>query len=179
MFYRHSNTFRKFELTPKGLIVIWISMCTRAHVHTMHIESLQWRGKKKKPKTLVLNYRSLLPFFLTTKSLAARNRVTSSDLVIKLPLVLEAAMLSYKQLSVQWHSDYKLTQKKSKSEGQFWKQTKKEAWLVLICLRESLLSYIICFMLLARCQNLDVLTLIFILLLWNQKHPCHFHSWNT
>jgi hypothetical protein len=64
MFYRHSNTFRKFELTPKGLIVIWVSIWTGTHVHKLHIESLQ---RKKNPGLKLLKF--LL--FLTTKALAA------------------------------------------------------------------------------------------------------------
>lgn len=63
MFYRHSNTFRKFELTPKGLIFIWISICAEAHVCAQHTLN-HYSGKKK---SLLLNYSSSLQFFCNHK----------------------------------------------------------------------------------------------------------------
>jgi hypothetical protein len=99
MFYRHSNTFRKFELTPKGLIVIWVSSCSRTHVHTQC--TLNHSSGKI---SLVLNHRSHLPFFLNTKSLAAWASVTWGDLFFG----MRSHSSDYKQLLLQGHSNYKL-----------------------------------------------------------------------
>lgn len=92
MFYRHSNTFRKFELTPKGLIFIWISICAEAHVCTQHTLN-HYSGKKK---SLLLNYSSSLQFFCNHKGFGSFETLQWLRVIWSQSLVLLKKSLCWK-----------------------------------------------------------------------------------